>query len=224
MQKLSQIISFSGIDGAGKSTQINHLIQHLSVRQQPFVCLWSRGGYTSWFDFLKNIIRKGSGGTVPASGHSTKREKMLNHGMIGRVWLSLAILDLIRFYGVVVRWHCLMGRVVLCDRYLWDTLIDFKINFPAINVESWIIWRLLVHLCPVPNLAFFLYIPLQVSEDRSLKKGDPFPESIEKRAKRHAFYMGIGKPQVKWNTIDGLTPMQEISDHIWKEFCLKESH
>lgn len=218
------LLTLSGIDGAGKSTQINHLIQRLCESQRTIVFLWSRGGYTSWFDFLKTFIRKALGGAVPVSGHSEERERILGHGMISRVWLSLAILDLMRLYGVVVRWHCLMGRVVLCDRYLWDTLIDFKINFPAINVESWFIWHLLERLCPVADLAFFLYIPLQVSEDRSLKKGDPFPEPIEKRAKRHDLYMEIGKTLTKWDVIDGLKSVKEVSSQIWEAFCMKERH
>jgi len=220
----SKLITFSGIDGAGKSTQIDHLMHSLRERQQPFIYLWSRGGYTSWFDFLKSLIRKVSGKAAPAPGHSSERDKMLGHGMIGRVWLFLAILDLMRLYGVVVRWHRLVGRVVLCDRYLWDTLIDFKINFPAINVELWFIWHLLERLCPVPDLAFFLYIPLTVSEERSLEKGDPFPEPIEKRARRHDLYMEIEKTRAKWYVIDGLKPVKEISNQIWETFCMRERH
>ena len=222
MSTCGRLVSFSGIDGAGKTTQINTLMQRLKEKKYSIVYLWSRGGYTRWFDYLKKSIRKASNGAIPPSGHSLKRDKMISHRMIGRVWLFLAILDLIRLYGANVRWQLLYGNIVICDRYLWDTLIDFKINFPAIKFEDWFIWRLLVYIAPVPDMSIFFYIPLNVSEQRSLLKSDPFPETIEKRTRRHYLYSEITNTKANWDIIDGLKPIQEIACKIWKNFSIDE--
>lgn len=73
------LIIFSGIDGAGKSTHFDHLIHKLGERQQPFVYLRSRGGYTSWFEILKSFIRKALGKVAPPFEHSFERKKILGH-------------------------------------------------------------------------------------------------------------------------------------------------
>ena len=135
---------------------------------------------------LKTFYEKWAGKKLPSSGHSIQRTEMLKKTWIQRLWLVLAILDLIRIYGFCVRWWLFQGKSVLCDRYLWDTLIDFKIMFPNINIEKWFLWKCLVWCTPIPTNAFLLMIPLELSKERCLKKYDPFPDASEIKELRYA--------------------------------------
>ena len=50
------IVSFSGCDGAGKSTQINQLIKSLRLNGYKVKYIWSRGGYTPTFSIAKICV------------------------------------------------------------------------------------------------------------------------------------------------------------------------
>ena len=99
---------------------------------------------------------------------------MLTIGWIQKLWLFIGIIDLIRIYGINIRIHLLLGKSVICDRFLWDTLIDFKIMFPKIEVDRWIVWKILVLLTPTPHKSILLTIPEDVSEKGAVKSMNLF--------------------------------------------------
>ena len=207
------LVVLSGIDGAGKSTQIELLKDFYQHQGLSPVCLWTRGGYTSIFNALKGIARRLSGGKLPASGPGKQRDELLQRNWVQSFWLTIAILDLIRVYGVQVRWWLLRGKPVLCDRYLWDTLIDFKLAFPNIRVEEWLLWKILVWLTPRPDAAFLLMIPLDESERRCQMKYEPFPDTPEMRAKRFAAYKEASR-WGHWRILDATKPAADVATEI----------
>ncbi|HBG05052.1 MAG: hypothetical protein A2075_16590 [Geobacteraceae bacterium GWC2_58_44] len=183
-----QLIVFSGIDGAGKSTQITSLTRALAASGHKPVYLWTRGGYTGPFNTLKTIVRKILGKKVLPSGRTVARTKAFRMGWVRTVWLTLAILDLALVYGIYLRWLCLTGRTVIADRYLSDTWIDFTLNFPGADFDDWPLWKLLELVTPQPDHAFLLLIPVEESLRRSKQKDEPFPDSEEVLKQRLAHY------------------------------------
>lgn len=203
------LIAFSGIDGSGKSTQIELLTEYFRSQGTSAKYLWSRGGYTTLFDTLKDFSRRIAGKKLPAPGVSEQREQMLRKSSIQRLWLSIAILDLMRVYGIQVRWWLLRGRSVLCDRYIWDTLIDFKIAFPGIQIENWLLWKILVRVTPPPNASYLLMISLEESERRCKIKYEPFPDTPKRRAQRHVLYRKLRKLG-HWRVFDATKPVDDL--------------
>ena len=53
------LIEFSGLDCAGKSTQIDLLKKDLENGGLVVKVVWSRGGYTPGIMWLKNLVRWG---------------------------------------------------------------------------------------------------------------------------------------------------------------------
>lgn len=173
------IIVFSGTDGAGKSTQIERLRQHLELKGERTHYLWSRGGYTPLISHFKEVLRKVLGKKLPKAGQSVNRDKILKKKSFASIWLTLAILDLILLYGFYVRFLSLTGKVVVCDRYVNDTYLDFKNNFPeSFNSES-LLWKILKSFIPKPDISYLLFVPVNVSQERSILKNEPFPDSKE---------------------------------------------
>jgi len=173
------LISFSGLDGAGKSTQIEKLHGWLSGHGYCPIIIWARGGYTPGFEFLKRCLRTISGHHLPGAGHTKARNDLFTKSYISRAWIVIAILDLMVLWGVYIRYQRLVGRIVICDRYIDDTLLDFRHNFPHVEFEKSVFWRFLTHITPKPDISFLLWVPVAVSLERSALKREPFPDNEE---------------------------------------------
>jgi len=187
------MIAFSGLDGAGKSTQISLLIDFYKIKKTKSLMLWSRGGYTHGMEFLKKTLRRLNSSSIPKErGKSTKRDTSFSNKYIRKTWLTLSILDLLFYYTIYIRIIEFFGIVVICDRYLFDTLLDFKRNFPQENVQKWLIWRLLMSVSATPKKHFILTISVKESQYRSTLKNEPFPDSKETLKFRLDEYLKYG--------------------------------
>jgi thymidylate kinase len=213
------IIVFSGTDGAGKSTQITLLRETLQDRSYRTYTVWARGGYTPGFELLKRVIRKLPGISVPGAGRSKARSKALARPLISRLWLIVAILDLTLLYGVVIRLRSLLGQVVICDRYLGDTALDFQLNFPQIDFERLWLWWLLSWVAPKPDCLFLMLLPVSVSMERSMLKYEPFPDSEETLEKRLSVYQTSAWFE-GFVRIDALQRIEVIADQIQRSVLL----
>jgi len=191
------IISFSGIDSCGKSTQIKLIENYFKEKNIRYQNIWSRGGYTNWFEFIKRVARKLSFNKLPPPGASDKRTEMFENSKFQKVWLSIALLDLIRLYAITFRLNCLLGYDIICDRYLWDTYIDFKLAFPNINLEKHILWKALCKLAVKPDINIIVTISPEESWERSVLKKEPFGETLERRRERVTLYKRLIKKN-KW--------------------------
>ena len=207
------LYAFSGLDGCGKSTQLDALTDALRSRGLSPVRLWSRGGYTEGMLWLKRLARKAAGGRLPAPGPSAARDQALGKPWVKHAWLTLAMLDLVRVYGLQVRYWQLRGRPVICDRYLWDTLVDFTMSYPHEMRESNWLWRILLLAAPEPECAFFLDIDPETAEQRALAKGDPFPEPLDARIRREALYRRLVERGL-FDVVDARLSVEEVCSVI----------
>jgi len=207
------IISFSGIDSCGKSTQIKVLENYFKEKNIRYKNIWSRGGYTNWFESIKQVARKLSFNKLPPSGVNEKRTEMFKNSRFQKVWLCIALLDLARLYIVTFRLNCLLGYNIICDRYLWDTYIDFKLAFPDINLEKHILWKTLCKLALKSDISIIITISPEESWERSDLKEEPFSETLERRREREALYKRLTKDN-KWMwVING----EDSIDSIWQK-------
>jgi len=216
---MSKIIVFSGTDGSGKSTQIDLLSSYIKDNQYRVKVVWGRGGYTPFFSFIKKILRILLAKRIPKAGFGSPRAEMLKRKSVSSTWMTIAILDLFLFYSLYIRTLCLFGFVVICDRYIEDTEIDFNRNFPdTFNAES-LLWKLLIWSLPTPKLSFLLYVPVDVSLVRSKIKGEPFPDTPDTLNFRLKTYLDESIfPSNKYHKIDCQQSMDSIQIEIIDKF------
>lgn len=214
-QLSDSLFVFSGLDGAGKSTQIDLLAERLRQRGKRVRILWARGGYTPGMVLLKKILRRWLGNsTMPASGHSEQRSAAFANSRTRWWWQTLALLDLGLYYGIWLRLQLLLGKSVICDRYLPDTQLDFQLNFRDDNVTSRALWKCLQAICPTPTAAFMLLIPVEESLQRSAVKNEPFPDSQVALQERLQFYRTLAAQENTWHVIDGLQPIDVVAKEV----------
>ena len=204
------LISFSGIDSAGKSTQILKIVEYFKSRGRKTKAIWSRGGYTPLFNIFKSILRKITDNALPRPGDSIHRNKTFKKKWVQVIWLNIALLDMILFYALYFRLLKMWGFIVIADRYLWDTFIDFELKFQKDSFEKNILWKTLVFLSTRPDPSIILIIPIEESMRRSKLKKEPFSENLIQRKKRLGLYKDLIEKS-KWDyIIDGMKPIDEV--------------
>jgi dTMP kinase len=213
---MSKHIVFSGIDCSGKSTQIELLKNSLTERGQKKIVFWSRGGYTPGFQKLKDLLRIFIGEKLPKPGFTPQREEALSNPIIRRIWLTIAMIDLFYYYVFYLRFKYFFGYNIICDRYLLDTNIDFKLTYPQNNTDKWVLWRLIKFFALKPDFHFVSTVPVTESVIRSKFKFEPYPDSPETLAKRLELYNKELKKDKTLFFIDGMRDVNEIHEQINK--------
>lgn len=183
------LIEFSGLDCAGKSTQIDLLKSYLEDKGYATKVVWSRGGYTPGIETLKSIVRRGKSKKPEDQTAEERKAKVACEPQGGKVLLWLSIVDLVRYWGFTFKRWSKGNKVLVCDRYFWDTFIDFQLKYKDVNFEDWTVWKILKRVYRKPDVSFVLTITPEESVRRSELKFEPFPESEEKRKMRLDKYL-----------------------------------
>lgn len=206
------MIAFSGIDCSGKSTQIEILKKELEEKGRRVEVIWSRGGYTPWIEGIKTLIRPDKKYTEEQK--KAYRESVNSNSKKAKLLLVASIWDLARYYGIVFRIKEMFGKTIICDRYIWDTYIDFKIKFPQFDFENWFAWKFMMKVIKKPKCSLIFTIPAEESIRRSELKNDPHPEPFELRVRRINFYNEeINKH--RWdNVIDAQVSIEEVAEIV----------
>ena len=149
------LITFSGIDGAGKTTQIEYVSS----------CLQKQGLRVLRLSFWDNVavwskMRAGVGHRALGSGHSDRTERSFapkNNKHVRKWYLTAArsglyLLDVARLRRLLARQPIRTCDVVIFDRYIYDQIAN--IYSPSFAARFY--GKMLLKQAPAPDLAFVL--------------------------------------------------------------------
>lgn len=185
------LIAISGIDCAGKSTQIELLRRHFERRGRAVEALWYRPGYSPALDGARALIRRLRPGALPTADRPGARARAFARPGVAEAWIAAALADTLVQYAVRVRALLALGRVVLCDRYLEDAALDFELRFPRLAGLSRRGVRALRLIAPIPDAAFLLTLDRDEMARRMAEKSEPFEDPPEVREARYRAYLEI---------------------------------
>lgn len=206
------IISFSGIDSAGKTTQIDMLMEYCKKNNIDAKRLWGKARGTPGVEFLKSIVRRDK-----KMEHQEKmeyRKAFFQNTKKKRLLLIISLLDLIWYFGIYYRIESLFHRITILDRYVWDTFVEVKTEFTGIDFEKWLLWKIVVIISPKPKHSFLFVIPAEESLRRDVQKGDLDADHVELKREKIDLYLSL-KDAGKWmHVMDGMQSREELNESV----------
>ncbi len=149
------LISFSGLDGSGKSTQIGNLIEHLEDRGMAVKTLAFWDDVVVGTRYREGFVHKvyGSEKGIGAPDRPVnRRDKNVRKWYLNLARHFLYLADAIHLRSVVRKARRLPVQVIVMDRYIYDELA----NLPLSNPMTRRFIRMVARLVPRPDVAYLL--------------------------------------------------------------------
>ncbi|HVI08686.1 MAG TPA: thymidylate kinase [Candidatus Binatia bacterium] len=149
------ILSFSGIDGAGKTTQISSLENWLSGMGLRHVTLTFWDNVVAFSRFRETVsckVFKGDKGVGSPENPLNRRDKNVASWPVSLARLCFYFADAISLKRTVAKLKLGNADVVIFDRYIYDELA----NLPLGSAAGRTLVRWLLKMAPEPDIAFIL--------------------------------------------------------------------
>ncbi len=154
-KRVTNFVSFSGMDGAGKSTQIEALRTRMKEDgwQVLLIRFWDDVALLTRFrEIAGHRIFKGDQGVGTPAAPINRRDKNVRSSLMTGVRLFLYGIDAISIRFAVKKALRSKADLVIFDRYIYDELANLSLSNPAIRAYVWLIMTLV----PKPHISYLL--------------------------------------------------------------------
>ena len=210
--KRPMLITFSGLDGSGKSTQIASVMSYLKSQKMRVVKL------AFWDDvvvgkryregFVHKVYKSEKGIGAPGKPVN-RRDKNMRGWYLSLSRAGLYFLDAVHLCEVVARARRGSPDVIIMDRYIYDEMANMPLTNP---LARWFV-RSLNSLVPKPDLALLLDADPEAARARKPE----YPVDYMKKARQS--YFQLAKIVGRITTINP-APLEAAKQNVLGTVCV----
>lgn len=215
------LLCFTGIDGAGKTTLAKHLTEALNQRGLKFHYVYSRFRPIISAPFLalgRSMLLHNKDIFKDYKGYTQSRAKLFRRRLPRALFQNLLLFDQFLQIMFKVKIPLMLGRNIVCDRYVYDTIITDIMPVVDLYCPSGKIVEIIkryASLLPKPDFTFLADVPEEIAFSR--KTDVP---SIDYLKERRQTYLDVGR-RLGMTILDGTKQLEqlksEIEEHIFQE-------
>jgi thymidylate kinase len=162
MNKKPMFICLIGIDGVGKTTHVNLILQYL--RNNGIRCEYLWGRHYHFISLPLFAFSRLTGYTYTPSIDGKRictHNEFYRSNLISLIYPWLLLIDAAIFTITKIKIPMYLGKTIVCDRFVYDTLIDIAISIKDYEIYNKFICELFLTL--IPKNAKFIMINLEKS-------------------------------------------------------------
>ena len=208
-------ICFSGIDGAGKSTLARDLVAEMERRGIRSLYVYNRlrlviSKPALWV--ARVLFLRGKDIFGDYEEYSRARKAVFRKRLLSVAYEQLLLTDY--FFQVLfkVAVPLALGRNIVCDRYVYDTVVtDLAVDMNYTQERTKRVLKLYLRVLPKPDIVFLVDVPEEVAYGRK----DDVP-SIDYLKERRHIYLEVGQ-QHGMIVLDGSKDLASLESEILDE-------
>ena len=164
------VVSLSGIDGSGKTAHATALVDALRVCGLSVDYVWSRGGSSGLVGAANALRRRLARRAAEPDGTedsvTRRRARLSSHRLARFAWAWLVASEQIATFAFRAHLPALLGRIVVTDRYVYDTTVEMDASLPSDARWSRTAIAAMLRLAPRPHYPYVLDIPPETARER----------------------------------------------------------
>jgi dTMP kinase len=217
MKQNSMLICFTGIDGSGKTTQAKSLVERLKSKGVKSEYAWSRGEVLTIRRFFLFLGRKALGTSTRQISndesayhdYQSRKSILMRNSIVRILWSITTCIEHLVQINWSIRRKLQNGNVIVCDRYLWDSIIDMAVlNHKNPEYLTGGLYRFITKLVPTPTSTFLI----DIAPEEAFQRKNDIP-SIDYVKIRADFYRYLAH-HVTMNVINGCSDIASIQNQI----------
>ena len=231
-RRLPVVVSLSGLDGSGKSTQARMLVDAFNRIGVESAIEWAKLGEdrrlwavrrlgVRFVSIVRPITRRPHAANAPVEGSPEGGEDLgMPGGKTPTVWAAVALASNIWTFRRQTMRYAGRVRFLVYDRYVLDSAVHLRWRYGLDRTAARVLTTALVRLSPKPIRSFYLEMPPGVAQRRKME--DPL-EALREQAEiyREELATRAGSGVV---VLDGTRPPEELATVIAEEVWVGLHH
>lgn len=217
-----KLICIMGIDGSGKTTLSKSIIKEISGKKIKVEYRWGKfeSGLFKILIMIKNkLVVHESDLTKNYEESLELKKSIFSKGMFSSIYEQFVLIDYIFQMYLKISLPLKMGKTIVCDRYVYDTVVDLGKDL-SYSREA-IIRRIdqLFAFLPPPDILFYIDVPEDVSMAR--KNDIPSIQFLRDKKKLYLEIRAYLEGKVDVIVLDGTLTKEEIESSALSEIGRK---